>query len=166
MDDLVAFLRARLDEDCLWATEASRCDGERTAEGGVHWQWVAKSNDQEVTPDPSREEWVGEIAEEAVSLRSCETWPRRHVGDLPQFAIHTAEDVPSAVGGHIIRHDPARVLREVEAKRVLLADYERFVAERRRMMGGWDSYPEPSPVLLAFAAVYADHPDYLEAWRP
>lgn len=34
------------------------------------------------------------------------------------------------------------------------------------MMGGWDSYPEASPVLTAFAAVYADHPDYREEWRP
>lgn len=81
-----------------------------------------------------------------------------------------AEECASAnwagIAEHIVRHDPARVLAEVEAKRVLLADYERFVAERRRMMGGWDSYPEPSPVLMAFAAVYADHSDYRDEWRP
>lgn len=70
----------------------------------------------------------------------------------------------SGIAEHIVRHDPARVLREVAAKRELLADYERFVAERRRMMGGWDSYPETSPVLTAFAAVYADHPDYKNEW--
>lgn len=70
------------------------------------------------------------------------------------------------VAEHIARHDPARVLREVAAKRELLADYERFVAERRRMMNGWDSYPETSPVLAAFAAVYADHPDFRDEWRP
>lgn len=78
-----------------------------------------------------------------------------------QIAFVSPED-----SRHIARHDPARILREVEAKRVLLADYERFVAERRRMMGGWDSYPKVSPVLTAFAAVYADHPDCDEAWRP
>jgi hypothetical protein len=81
-----------------------------------------------------------------------------------------AEECASAnwagIAEHIVRHDPARVLREVAAKRELLDDYERFVAERRRMMNGWDSYPEPSPVLTAFAAVYADHPDYRDAWRP
>ena len=60
----------------------------------------------------------------------------------------------------------ARVLAEVEAKRLILADYERFVAERRRMMGGWDSYPEVSPILAALALPYAGHPDYDEAWRP
>lgn len=70
------------------------------------------------------------------------------------------------VAEHIARHDPARVLREVAAKRELLADYERFAAERRRMMGGWDSYPETSPVLTAFAAVYSDHPEYRDEWRP
>ncbi|MEU0133386.1 DUF6221 family protein [Streptomyces sp. NPDC006296] len=71
----------------------------------------------------------------------------------------------SAISRHMERHDPARVLAEVEAKRALLDDYERFVAERRRMMGGWDSYPETSPVLTAFATVYADHPDYRSEWR-
>lgn len=71
----------------------------------------------------------------------------------------------SAVSRFMARHDPARILREVEAKRALLDDYERFVAERRRMMNGWDSYPEVSPVLTAFAAVYADHPQYRDEWR-
>ncbi|MEV7584406.1 DUF6221 family protein [Streptomyces erythrochromogenes] len=67
---------------------------------------------------------------------------------------------------HIARHDPARALAEVEAKRRIIADYERYVAERRRAMGGWDSYPGESPILAALAAVYADHPDYRDDWRP
>ncbi|WP_128977268.1 DUF6221 family protein [Streptomyces roseicoloratus] len=78
--------------------------------------------------------------------------------------LFTTDD--GAVAEHIARHDPARVLAEVDAKRRILADYERFVAERRRMMGGWDSYPEVSPILAALALPYADHPDYDEAWRP
>ncbi|MGW9249737.1 DUF6221 family protein [Streptomyces badius] len=86
--------------------------------------------------------------------------------DHGMVATGSQDFLESAAGAHIARHDPARVLREVEAKRELLADYERFVAERRRMMGGWDSYPEPSSVLLAFAAVYSDHPDYRDDWRP
>ncbi|MFD8937309.1 DUF6221 family protein [Streptomyces sp. NPDC059578] len=83
-----------------------------------------------------------------------------------QVATGSQDALEAERGDHIARHDPARVLREVEAKRALADDYERFVAERRRMMDGWDSYPEISPVLTAFAAIYADHPDYREEWRP
>lgn len=67
---------------------------------------------------------------------------------------------------HMARHDPARVLVEVEAKRRIIDEYERYAAERRRAMGGWDSYSEVSPILAALAAVYADHPDYRQEWRP
>lgn len=72
----------------------------------------------------------------------------------------------AAVAAHIARHDPARVLAEVDAKRLIIADYQRFLAERRRLMGGWDRYPDVSPTMAALASVYADHPDYDEAWRP
>lgn len=67
---------------------------------------------------------------------------------------------------HIARHDPARVLREVEAKRRLIADFEMYDASAR--------YPDSeggiaiglgTAVELA-ALAYADHPDYDEAWRP
>ena len=67
---------------------------------------------------------------------------------------------------HIARLDPGRVLREVEAKRRLIADYEVYDASAR--------YPDSeggiaiglgTAVELA-ALAYADHPDYDEAWRP
>ncbi|AVH58397.1 MULTISPECIES: DUF6221 family protein [Streptomyces] len=67
------------------------------------------------------------------------------------------------VGRHIERHDPARVLREVDAKRRILDDYERYAAERRRELGGWNT-DEVSPILTALAVVYADHPDYRPEW--
>jgi hypothetical protein len=61
---------------------------------------------------------------------------------------------------HIARHDPARVLREVDAKRTCIAflghpdappGEGRYVAER---------------VLWLLALAYSDHPDYREEWRP
>jgi hypothetical protein len=52
---------------------------------------------------------------------------------------------------HEMRHDPARVLREVEAGRKILG--------RSRYVG--DDY-----ATRCLAAVYADHPDYDEAWAP
>ena len=50
-----------------------------------------------------------------------------------------------ATGEHIARHDPARVLAECAAKRVLLGNAN-YTA------------------LNALAAVYADHPDYKQEW--
>ncbi|MEV7140741.1 DUF6221 family protein [Streptomyces tauricus] len=67
---------------------------------------------------------------------------------------------------HVATWDPARVLREIEAKRSIIEQHERYAAERRRMMGGWDPQSDDSPILAALAAVYADRPGYLESWRP
>lgn len=62
----------------------------------------------------------------------------------------------SDVTEHIARHDPARVLAECEAK--------------RRILNLCDFEPDCDAAVLkvarVLAAVYADHPDYDEAWRP
>lgn len=108
--------------------------------------------------------------DEQTARRVESSW--RQIGDTGVIVASDGERAEECANGnwsgiaeHIVRHDPARVLREVEAKRVLLDDHERFVTERRRMMGGWDSYPEASPVLVAFASIYAGHPDYRVEWQ-
>lgn len=58
---------------------------------------------------------------------------------------------------HIARHDPARVLAEVDAKRALLDDLD---------YGGSEMADARWHVARRLASVYADHPDYLEEWRP
>jgi Family of unknown function (DUF6221) len=59
---------------------------------------------------------------------------------------------------HIARHDPARVLREVEAKRKILAEYvaytESYVTQARQLEFS----------IACLAAVYSDHPDYDPEW--
>ena len=169
MDDLVQWLRAQLDNDALWATEASREYGEAAHEGGVHWQWVEPDTDTPVVADPSRGQHLTDDAENfRFSLRSVEEFPRRHVGPLPLFAIHIAEEIPAAVAGHIAAHDPARVLREIEAKRGIIAAHE-----RRPMPKGdtadcahcWGAV-WPCPTLRLLALPYADKPGYQESWRP
>lgn len=65
---------------------------------------------------------------------------------------------------HIARHGPARVLAEVDAKRVLLTEYERLKYEV--MSDDMSGVTALERVLRAKAAVHADHPDYQEAWRP
>jgi hypothetical protein len=81
---------------------------------------------------------------------------------------------------HIARHDPARVLREVEAKRRII-ERERWHPHGGLECGGHPgSYlphgdygpgycgrmDEENPTLRDLAIIYADHPDYREEWRP
>lgn len=110
-------LRRWLAEDELWAREASRNDGEPVPEGGVHWQWVS-DDDEVIELDTATMAWVDEEGS-GISLRSREEWPSDY-GPLPQFAISSVDEVHIAVGGHIIRHDPARVLADIAGKVALL----------------------------------------------
>lgn len=64
---------------------------------------------------------------------------------------------------HIARHDPARVLRDVEVKRKLL-DVLVDVLEREPADVGQVSVAEYTIALLG--AFWATHPDYLDQWRP
>jgi hypothetical protein len=77
------------------------------------------------------------------------------------------------VANHIVNHDPARVLREVEAKRRILTD---VVSEMDSMTdqihlewgaGPLDPTTRESLILLRLLALpYADHPDFRDEWRP
>lgn len=72
----------------------------------------------------------------------------------------------SVVGGeHVVRHDPARVLRDVAAKRRLLA-----LAKTHLRFD--EHHPSPfyagfgETMLISLAAPFADHPDYSSEWSP
>jgi hypothetical protein len=65
---------------------------------------------------------------------------------------------------HIVRHDPARVLREIEAKRDLLRLAERAHDYHETFMNGFASALEGT--LRLFALAYAGRPGYREEWRP
>ena len=121
--ELADQIRAGLDADELWAREASRNQGHPIIETGEHWHWQCTEHDHEIEPNPGVKEFIEPDWCECfrVSLRSVEMYPRPYGdGTLPNFALPMCEEVPSAVGGHIARHDPARVLAEVTAKRALL----------------------------------------------
>lgn len=69
-------------------------------------------------------------------------------------------------GGYTIT--AVRVLREVEAKRRMLAsllpDVQRLASAVENEHGEYESAPD---VLLGLLALpYSDHPDYDEVWRP
>ena len=75
---------------------------------------------------------------------------------------------------HIARNDPARVLREVAAKRAILAAHKHRFEGHGDAFGcdtcHWDrDYGMPLGVewcttLRALAAVHSDHPDYDPSW--
>ena len=75
-------------------------------------------------------------------------------------------DNDQADRAHIARHDPARVLADVEAKRRIIADREHIDASAGDTE--WHSgYSDGNyDALRALALPYADHPDYDESWRP
>lgn len=71
---------------------------------------------------------------------------------------------------------PARVLAECEAKRRIVAEHRRVPCGNSRHQNGehcsvcsYDDIPRewhPCPTLRYLAAVYADHPDYRDEWKP
>ncbi len=81
-----------------------------------------------------------------------------------------AEECASAnwagIAEHIVRHDPARVLREIDSKRQLLAEYRLANAEGKYpdWAGGYASGLEYAVQLAA--ADYADRPGYDPEWAP
>jgi hypothetical protein len=140
MVDLVGFLRARLDEEERIARAAEQQIG-----GG---QWKAE-------PDAAGNlEVVGEPYEGSGGIRVVPV-------------ILTLDDDETMV--FIAEHDPARVLREVEAKRELLDRYEELVAsgkEQGHVLGGDVGEEYLYCVLPALALSYSGHPDFDESWRP
>lgn len=59
---------------------------------------------------------------------------------------------------HIARHDPARVLREVAAKRAMVAECVRTCE--------YEDYGHAlaGAVIKVMAAAWSDHPDYRQEW--
>jgi hypothetical protein len=141
-DDLVAFLRARLDEDEAAATAAT----------AGPWEW-----------DDSTD--IGEWGHRGPKLMSATaTWTTSEGrGPYPVTVLAGygydawGLDVGDGDKAFIARYDPARVLREVEAKRAIVK------SESSPYLAGH----APATVTLRYlAAVYRDHPDYQPEWKP
>ena len=72
---------------------------------------------------------------------------------------------------HVARHDPARVLREVEAKRrIIAACAETLQGEESHDYvtdgGSGEEYELARFTLRQLAAAWSDHPDCRPEWRP
>lgn len=65
-------------------------------------------------------------------------------------------------GSHTIRHGPARVLAECEAKRRIVEQWAATAADDAEVYPGLQSQAQGT--LEALAAVYAGHPGYRQEW--
>ena len=149
---LTEFLRARLNEDeaiarkaCEYAEASWKLDKDGTT---VLW-WP---------PEPRVAEMERQKGLPVVSDR----WR----GQAIESSSHQ-------IAPHIARHDPARVLAEVDANRKLVTAYESAVAAYgaaevgttvNDLMTGSVNSLRYSLQLLALP--YAEHPDFKEEWRP
>jgi Family of unknown function (DUF6221) len=118
MDDLAAFIEARLDEDEAMAKAA--------------YQHGPNPTQPLAPPEGS---W----------------WPVVRL--MERLGSGTYNDA-----NHIARHDPARVLREVAAKRAIVAEHGRDNFGCQSCQGDQRC---PIPFL---AAIWSDHPDYRAEW--
>jgi hypothetical protein len=99
----------------------------------------------------------------------------RIVDDRGEMVVKDEGMLSEQRARHIAEHDPARVLREIDAKRQLVELHhpeliEVTNADRDERSGYWcfecDSEPFPCRTLRLLALPYAGRPGYREAWRP
>jgi hypothetical protein len=184
VDDLTAFLSA-LDEEERIALAASGEYRREATTAPEHWRWKCEEDDEPLDPDlaiAGGEEFLGHDDHYRIGLRSVETYPSTVPGMRPleHLALGGCEEVAPQVARHIALHDPARALREVAAKRAILAEHHptdwtaygehmcsRCVLdddERHEDDHHW--LPYPCPTVRALIAIWSGHPDYRQEWRP
>ena len=187
VDELVAFLRRCVDEDELWAKAASADrDGKTTVPGGVHWTWAVGEQWEPVEADPLQPYMGGYDGQwsNPVVLRTVEEWQLDWGGPNNKLPLKIAEseELRTADGAHIALHDPARVLREVEATRRHIDQYEAAVDIHGRAVSEYKQTGSQVKllqvvkydgkvqalrfVLLDDAAVFVDRPGFQETWKP
>ena len=130
------------------------------------------------TDDPVR--WLGEQLDEDERIaRSAEgdsvfdgtgivTERNRAQGFPDRTAV-----LISPVATHIARHDPARVLREIDAKRQILRALESAEVSLRNTVPGREPHELMTgstnslrAIVRMLATVYADRPGFRAEWRP
>jgi hypothetical protein len=120
---------------------------------------------------------LAEDEQTATAVFRDHTWSVYLEGGNDGYAIEGAHSgEPGCIVGdqamatHIALHDPARVLREVEAKRQIVDEHCddngrcNVCADPPQYDATWQPYPCLTLRLLALP--YVDHPQYQETWKP
>ncbi|MFI8439905.1 DUF6221 family protein [Streptomyces rochei] len=95
----------------------------------------------------------------------------------PGYDHHVASAPVVEDRAHIVANDPARVLREVDAKRKIIDQCTYWNERATSEAVDPPKFPQPgldlgllldamNPVLRLLAEPYADRPGYREEWRP
>lgn len=127
--------------------------------------------------------WLGEqLDEDERTARRVESsW--RQIGETGVIVASDGDRAEECANGnwsgiaeHIVEHDPAQVLREIDAKRQILALHTSFQVEGDPWAGcntcSWRDEMEdlrvqwPCPTLRLLVLPYANRPGYQEKWRP
>lgn len=84
-------------------------------------------------------------------------------GEIVMYRDSLRDDM----GLHIARHDPARVLADVEAKRRIVEDFEHYHSEYRKAPSPFAEGRRLGALLAVsrLAEAYDGHPDWREEWR-
>lgn len=139
MSDLMEFLLARLGED------------EQVARAAAPGPWEYQDIDSV---------GGGRICDPEVAIADVD-WDNEPVD--PRIRRFRPAEQADATGEHIVRHHPARVLREVEAKRHIVREHH-----EQDPTAEWcptcDGQLVPCQTLLHIASIYADHGDYRPEW--
>ncbi len=165
MDELVQWLGEQLDED------------ERITREADPGPWgVGSTTEPDWGPAPEGEPGDvvfidGEAWPKSATVRGTHVYtPGRMIADMSRgYPLSRHE----SNADHIAAHDPARVLREIDAKRRILRALESAEVslrntepgnELRELMTG--SVNSLRAAVRMLASVYADRPGYREEWRP
>ncbi|MBB5108950.1 DUF6221 family protein [Streptomyces spectabilis] len=169
MDDRVQWLHAQLDEDERIARAAS---GSTAVGKPGNW-----------TPSPAGDEW--EAFEREIEGEAAEGLLVAMSPGLPRPAdvasggwaawicqdphlVDPAAGVPMPALVHAALHDPARVLREIDAKRAIVRDLAEVIEASKDYKGPdyYEGVDACERTLARLALPYADRPGYREEWRP
>lgn len=158
---MIAFLRARIDEDEQIARNAA----------GATW---GVGTTQKVEWGPM-EPWTDGICRD----HQGQIWPQTWTDDAShiyasapnsRMVANMSDSYTNSLNRpnarHIAHWDPARVLAEVEVKRRIISECEKLLAARGSSA---DLYRTAdllaNDVLRLLASTYVDHPDFDPSWR-
>lgn len=108
-----------------------------------------------------------------LNTEPCSEWSYAGDGhEVEPGVTHDYEGLSPAVdvevGPHIARHDPARVLADVAAKRAIVGLHDQALADEVEHgdASGLGADLMHQDVIRLLALPYAGHEDYDEGWRP
>jgi hypothetical protein len=123
--------------------------------------------------------WLGEQLDEdeRIARRVESSW--RQIGETGVIVASDGDRAEECANGnwagiaeHIVEHDPARVLREIEAKRGVLRQHEAVRGQVRNPVSAENrraariAQGELEDVVRLLAVPYSDRPGYRQEWKP